>query len=371
MAPILICLLLLTLAQRICFALASLSKRGRPLASGEPPSIQVLVAARNEEASLPRFLEALDHLDYDPARLSFVLVSDGSTDATVALMEDWCRRHDRAVVIALANHSGKAAALQAAWERAPGAELTALYDADAQPAPNALRFLAQEFVDSSVGAATGPVLPSNLDVNMVTRYASVELWVFHQVIQAARDRLGLDPPTVGANSMYRSAALQGIGGFPQYETFSEDIEVYFAMQRRAWRTRFCIDACVTTEVPQTILGFWAQRERWTRGLYQAIRRAPRLSAVLIAMGYADRVIFLAVAGAAAWGSISWLWPALYFLGPALNIWLALGRAGVPSKVRFLCGTVPMFAVDLGVTLYGTLKSLHSSRFHPTLRWKKS
>jgi cellulose synthase/poly-beta-1,6-N-acetylglucosamine synthase-like glycosyltransferase len=369
MASILICLLLLSVAQRIVFALGSLSKRRRPFTTEELPAVQVLVAAHNEEASLPRFLEALDHLDYDPARLSFVLVSDGSTDATVALMEDWCLRRDRAVVIATAHHSGKAAALQTAWENAPGAELTVLYDADVRP--NAMRLMAREFSDPSVGAVTGPVLPSNFGANMVARYASLELWVFHQVIQAARDRLGLNPPAVGANSAYRSAALRDIGGFPRHPTCAEDIETCFAIQRRAWRTRFCADACVATEVPQTTAEFWAQRKRWTRGLYQAIWRAPSLSAAFIAMGYADRLIFLAVTGAAALGFVSWGWPPVYFLGPALNVWLALARVRVPSKIRSLCGAVPMFGVDLGVTFYGMLMSLGSLRFRPASRWTRA
>ncbi len=369
MVTVLIWVLLLSVAHRVYFALASLSARPRAAASGDLPAVQVLVAARDEEAALPRFLAALDRLDYDRARISFVLVNDGSSDRTAELLSDWCGSRERAVAVRLAAPCGKSAALQAAWERAPGAELTALYDADVEPAPDSLRLLVEEFRDERVGAATGPILPSNPAVNMVTRYASLELWTYHLVTQAARDRLAMNPPAIGAQSVYRTAALQAIGGFPKYQTCSEDIETCFAVQRMGWRTSFCIDACVRTPVPETVAGFWAQRERWTRGPYQAIRRVPGVTAVMITLGYTDRLVFLALVAASAAGAASWAWPAMYFLGPALHVSVALWRVKAPGKIGFLCSSLPMFAVDVGVTLIGTMKSLRIGNDSPGLGWK--
>ena len=377
MAEALIALLFVSLTQRLVFSLACLFERRPPDLQAELPTVQVLVAAHDEEAMLPRFLESLNRLDYDPGKLSFVFVSDGSSDATPSLLDAWCRRRGDAVAIQLPQRSGKAAALQAAWNHARGAELTALYDADVQPSPQALRVLAREFADSSVGAATGAVIPSNPDVSMISRYAALELYVFHLVNQAARDRLGMNPHAVGAQSVYRTTALAALGGFPQREALSEDVETSFAIMKNGWRTRFQRNAVVTTDVPSRLADFWLQRERWTCGLYQAMWRAPGLAGIAAAMGYIDRFLFLGLVVAAVLGDASWFWPLVYFVGPALNIVLAVHRAslafhraGGRSKILVMVNALPMFAVDLGVTIFGTLMSLKPSSPSARVRWKR-
>ena len=197
MAAVLITLICLSLAQRIVFAVASLLPMKRRSVSTDLPTVQVFVAARNEEAALPDLLQCLERLDYPSEKLSFVLVSDGSVDSTPALMAAWCRERPRSCTILLPDSSGKPAALQSAWKASAGAELTAIYDADVLPASGALRMLAEEFADPRVGAAAGAVVPSNAHTNFISRYAALELYVFHQVIQTARHRLRLNPPTVG------------------------------------------------------------------------------------------------------------------------------------------------------------------------------
>lgn len=115
---------------------------------------------------------------------------------------------------------GKSAALRRAWENAPGAELTVLFDADVLPAPDGLAKLAAEFSDAKLGAVSGAVEPLNFDPAFAAGYAACELWVFHQVIQTARDRLGLNPPAIGAHRAFRTSALSELpalspaGGFP-------------------------------------------------------------------------------------------------------------------------------------------------------------
>ena len=246
-----------------------------------------------------------------------------------------------------------------AWEASTGSELTALYDADVQPAASALRMLAEEFTDPRVGAAAGAVMPSNSQVNSIARYAALELYVFHQVIQRARHRLGLTPDG-GSQLRVSHGGMAEIRGFPQDE-LSEDVATSFDLIARGWRTSFRPDAVVTTNVPTTLDQFWRQRQRWTRGLSRAAGRAPGLSALLVASGYADRLVFLAVLVAALSGSLSWFWPCLYFAGPGLNICIALQRAHVSGGILLFVGCLPMFALDVCATLSGTLASLWASK----------
>src|SRR5205814_1236534 len=80
-ALILIALICASLAQRIVFTVAVLRPRRRRGSPASWPRVQIFVAARDEETALPRLLQSFDQLDY-PDHLSFVLVNDGSTDAT-------------------------------------------------------------------------------------------------------------------------------------------------------------------------------------------------------------------------------------------------------------------------------------------------
>lgn len=357
MEAVLIALICLSLAQRITFTVASLLSMTRRSVFTELPTVQVFIAARNEQAALPDLLQCLERLDYPSEKLSFVIVSDGSVDSTPTLMAGWCRDRPRSRTILLPESSGKSAALQSAWKASAGAELTAIYDADVLPASSTLRILAEEFTDPRVGAAAGAVVPSNAHTNFISRYAALELYVFHQVIQTARDRLNLNPHTIGANCVYRTAALAEIGGFPQ-DALSEDLSISFDLIERGWRTRFHPDALVTTQVPTKLGQFWRQRLRWTRGLSREAARVHSLLALHVVFGYAERLVFFASLVAVVFGWLKWFWPVLYFVGPALNIWAALYRARVEGGMAFLLACFPMFVLDFCATIFGTLSSLH-------------
>jgi peptidoglycan-N-acetylglucosamine deacetylase len=347
LATLLIVLLCLFLAQRLAFTVAAILPPRRRAVAEHTPSVKLLVAARDEESTLPALLARLEKLDYPAEQLSFVLASDGSRDATAELMESWCAcRGPRARFLRLAEAAGKAKALQLAFEAGAPSELVAVYDADVRPRPDCLRRLAREFSESRVGLASGSCRPVPPFPNMVARYAALEMWVYQLVNQAGRDRLSLDPPAIGANCVYRAAALEDIGGFPP-EAAGEDVEVSLAMTARRWKTLFLAEAVAETDVCRTLGQFWRQRKRWLRGLHKAGRRVRTLRTLSVVMGYADRLLWLAAVLAAAFGSVSWWWPAIYFASPIFAAWAGLHSAGEPRKLRFLLGCAPMFLVDLG------------------------
>ena len=366
MAKGLILVVCLFVLRRIALVLASLLPPRTAPEGSRWPTVRVLLAAHNEQYTLPVLLECLDRLEYPTDKLSFVLVNDGSRDNTGTVLDAWCKDRQNAQAVHSYESQGKAAALQVALESAEGAELTAVYDADVRPRPDALRKLAQQFADPRVGAASGPALPSNEDWNLVSAYAALELYVFHGVIQTARQRLGWNVPATGANCVYRSTALDQIGGFP-HAAISEDVETSLSLVDRGWRTCYHTGAIVITSVPTALGDFWRQRQRWTMGLYRAGWRRGRFSAVLVAAGYLDRLVLLAAIAAASFGQISLLWVLLFLLGPGLAVWIGLGRSGEPKWLRFILACAPMFVVDVLSTVVGTLASLGPAKG----RWKPS
>lgn len=81
------------------------------------PSLSIIIAARNEEGALPRRIANLRCLRHDSIQLQIIIVSDGSTDGTAAILLE--NRPDILPII-LDRHQGKAAALNEAVKMATG-----------------------------------------------------------------------------------------------------------------------------------------------------------------------------------------------------------------------------------------------------------
>jgi len=349
--------LILFTARRYLFWLASYLP-ARRCSPARISTIGILVAAQNEELLLPRNLAALERFTYPRHLLSFVLVSDGSTDSTFRLMQNWCSDRDNAVALALPARSGKAAALAAALACCPDSELIVVTDADTEPTPDALARLAGAFADPKVGAACGYPRPANAAISMVSRYAALERWVYHLVTMAGKDRLGLNPPAIGALSAFRRRALVEAGGFPAVGL--EDIYISRELTRRGWRTRWIGEAVTREDVPTSLDGFLQQRTRWSRGLLAGHRQARGIEDAFVAAGYLDRVVFVIALALAVAGQVSGWLPFLYVTGSLAAILTALAHANAKGRVAYLTALLPMFAVDFGVTAASALAQFAGS-----------
>lgn len=123
------------------------------------PVISLVLVAYNEQSRVPARLANLLASDYPAALLEILLLSDGSTDGTVAAAEEFARAHHldeaRMRVFARPERRGKSACLNAGVEAARG-ELVAFADARQEFAPDTLRRLAEAFVHCPrAGAVSG------------------------------------------------------------------------------------------------------------------------------------------------------------------------------------------------------------------------
>ena len=129
----------------------------RPVRRGsDEPSVSVVMVARNEEAVLGQKLENLLKLDYPAEKLNVVVVSDGSSDGTVAVLREF-ERNPRVRTVVKAASQGKAAGLNDAIRVADG-EVLLFTDARQQIEPQALGYLIENFADAEVGAASGELM---------------------------------------------------------------------------------------------------------------------------------------------------------------------------------------------------------------------
>jgi cellulose synthase/poly-beta-1,6-N-acetylglucosamine synthase-like glycosyltransferase len=127
--------------------------RKRDVAKGPfEPTVSIIIAARNEAASIRATLENKLQLQYAPGRVQIIVVSDASTDGT----DEIVREFESAGVLLLRQEPrrGKTAALNVAAARAVG-DVFVFADANSIYAPDALRTLMRNFRDPAVGYVTG------------------------------------------------------------------------------------------------------------------------------------------------------------------------------------------------------------------------
>jgi cellulose synthase/poly-beta-1,6-N-acetylglucosamine synthase-like glycosyltransferase len=360
--------LLMFCARRILLLLAALMapRSPKPVTAAALPSLSVLVPAHNEEANCNRLLASLDELEYPTERLSIVLISDGSTDATAECFARWAKGRARTHVL-IGPRRGKACALNHGLEVC-SSDLVAVCDADLRLRPDSLRCLAATFTDRTVAAAAAMLRPENDTRSPVARYAAVEAWVNQLVTSAGRDRLDANPPALGA-SVFRRDALKQMGGFPEVVD-GEDIALTVALTRAGWRTRFIAEAVVDNRVVERLADYWQQHIRWFRGSMSAVRASQvairqlpllrRVEAWMLTASYADRLVFLVTAGlAVVAGTTLWV-PALYVLVRTLEVAVALAKGGAGRQApKHFVWTSVFVVVDVVASVVGAC--LHLAR----------
>jgi biofilm PGA synthesis N-glycosyltransferase PgaC len=130
--------------------------------SSAAPAVSAVMVVRNEEAVIARKIENLLTLDYPQQQLEVVVVSDGSSDHTPAILAHYRgdNRSDpptRVKTLIKPVSEGKAAGLNDAIQLATGAVLL-FTDARQQIESGALRLLIENFADPDVGAASGELM---------------------------------------------------------------------------------------------------------------------------------------------------------------------------------------------------------------------
>ncbi len=144
------------------FVLSRLANRRVRKAAFEP-TVTIVIAAFNEEAHLGQTIANKLALDYPPTKLQILVVSDGSTDRTDEIAQEFCSRGVK--FLRQEPRNGKTAALNLAALDATG-EIIVFADANSLYDSKALEHLAANFADASVGYVTGKLRYVNADGSM-------------------------------------------------------------------------------------------------------------------------------------------------------------------------------------------------------------
>jgi cellulose synthase/poly-beta-1,6-N-acetylglucosamine synthase-like glycosyltransferase len=121
------------------------------------PTVSIVIAARNERATIVAKVADCLAAEYPAEKLQVVVSLDGCSDGTDRVLAELRHQHPRLVVVASRRHDGKAAALNRGVARARG-EVVVFCDVRQRLDPGAVRALVAALADPDVGAATGELV---------------------------------------------------------------------------------------------------------------------------------------------------------------------------------------------------------------------
>ena len=228
------------------------------------PSVDVVVAARDEEAVIGRLVERIAQLDYPAGRLQLWVVDDGSEDRTPEVLEELKQQHSFLQLVRRSREAGggKSGALNTVLAQLKSRWMLVL-DADAQLQSDVLERLipfAEQGAWSAVQLRKAVV---NGEVNLLARAQAMEM-ALDAVVQQGRLDGGGIAELRGNGQLLLREAIQACGGFNE-ATVTDDLDLSFRLLLAGRSIGVLWDPPVQEEAVLSLPALWRQRQRWAEG----------------------------------------------------------------------------------------------------------
>jgi|688.fasta_scaffold65195_2 cellulose synthase/poly-beta-1,6-N-acetylglucosamine synthase-like glycosyltransferase len=282
-----------------------------PVSIATLPCVSVLVAAWNEAAYLPNFLDSYGALTYPHKEL---ILCVGGSDHSYDLAQQW----QGAPITLLAQHQGegKYRALQRGLQQAQGA-IIYLTDADCVLDDVSFQQLIAPLVAGQETVVTGGFRPLTAQLGLPLVVAQ---WMMErgEQIQTAKQPGGqpiYTPFLVGANCALTRPTLTAGWRGPLANSIGEDYYLALQVGRMGQRIRFCPASSVQTRYPVTLGAYILRKSRWHRSWllhhYQLgdrrwIRNCLSSLRFQLLLALPLLPLILGLSGVALWG-IVWTW----------------------------------------------------------------
>jgi cellulose synthase/poly-beta-1,6-N-acetylglucosamine synthase-like glycosyltransferase/peptidoglycan/xylan/chitin deacetylase (PgdA/CDA1 family)/spore germination protein YaaH len=307
-----------------------------PEKPGFVPLVTVIVPAFNEAKVILSTLKSLLSSGYK--NLEIVVVDDGSTDDTVAVVTSFVRENPRVRIVSQPN-AGKAAAANRALAEARG-DIVVAVDADTVVSPDAIPKMVAHFSSPDVTAVCGNVEVGNVD-GFITTFQAIEYVTSQNFDRRAFSALNCISVVPGALGAWRREAVLAAGGY-SHETLTEDADLTLTILSRGGKVVYEPEACGRTEAPESLGALLRQRFRWTYGTYQCLwkHRTAFFRGTLGWVGLPNMVIFQIV------------FPLLSPIGDIMMVasvvrgdWQAFLAGYVAFLAMDICGSLLAFTLD--------------------------
>lgn len=230
------------------------------------PRLSIILVVHNEEAQIHARLENLLQTEYPEAQLEIIVVSDGSTDNTEAIVDHFPA--PQVTLLKQDKQCGKAAGLNLAVPQAQG-EILVLTDVRQRFEPQTIPKLVQPFQDPKIGAVSGALHIAGAESTIGSGIGCY--WNLERLVREAEGRWDSCIGCSGAIYAVRRALFQALPP----DTILDDVVIPMQVALAGSRVLFQPTACAFD--PQT-LEPEKERRRKTRtlaGNFQLIFRYPQ------------------------------------------------------------------------------------------------
>jgi len=224
------------------------------------PTVSIIVPTFNSQNTIKDCLDSLLRLDYPRKNSEIIVVDNGSTDQTRAILE----RRAAEIVLLHEHKRGPAAARNRGLLRATG-QVVAFTDSDCVVESNWLRSIVSTLHEKHVGAAGGRIL-AKTPSNRIEKFGEL-IHDHHNAIEVC------EPPyVISMNWASRLAVLQELEFFDETFTRCEDVDLSYRLLQAGYVFRYIPDAIISHRNERTLGGLL--REGFLHGHYsvQALKR---------------------------------------------------------------------------------------------------
>ncbi|MEU1273015.1 glycosyltransferase family 2 protein [Streptomyces sp. NPDC005799] len=243
-------------------------------------TVTVLIPAHDEAATIERCIHAARTSSYPVERI--VVVADACSDNTAELA-----RSAGADLVLETDFKDKAAAQNAAlWDIT--SDITIGFDGDTWPDPDCIRLMMEHIERDGLDATCSTILPAQ---GAVVPYSKTTGWGRAEAAFFTRQRrfayalgrrwwrlcqakVGRIQVLTGACYAFKTAAIQGIGGFPN-GLITADMDATWALHGAGYKLDYTGDALAYTLDPEDFRTYRNQMRRWSSGYYQNMAKHRR------------------------------------------------------------------------------------------------
>jgi len=232
--------------------------------SNNIPTLDILVAARDEQNVIARLVERLLTLDYPSEKLKIYIIDDGSVDDTSIILKELSHKYEKLNILSRPQNAGggKSGALNHALKFISG-EWIFILDADAQLKNDTLLRTLSFAQKGSWSAVQLRKSVINSSKNFLTTCQGIEMAMDAYFQQGRLYSAGISELR-GNGQLIRKDILLSCGSFNE-NTVTDDLDLSVRLILSQSKIGIFWDPPVMEEAVEDMSALFKQRQRWAEG----------------------------------------------------------------------------------------------------------